>query len=81
MEIAEVVVGKKEAVIVATVKPGGLTVMTMQRLKSIHSSRSCKHESKRSKVAFCAPAVDQKEIRRHSMDIKMTRTKTALESR
>lgn len=29
MEMAEVVVGKKEAVIVATVKPGGLSVVTM----------------------------------------------------
>lgn len=37
-------------------------------IKSILSSRNYKFESERNVVAFCALAVDQKEIRRPNMD-------------
>lgn len=47
-------------------------------IKSILSSGNCKLEIKRNEVAFCAPAADQKEIRRPCMDKKVTGTKTAL---
>lgn len=50
-------------------------------IKSILSSRNCRPKSERNEVAFCAPAVDQKEIRRPGMDKKTTGTKTAFESR
>lgn len=38
-------------------------------------------KAKEMEVAFCAPAVDQKETRRHSMDKKMTGTQITFESR
>lgn len=47
-------------------------------IESVLSSRNCEIESKRNEVTVCAPAVDQKEIRRPSMDKKATGTKTAL---
>lgn len=63
--------GEKEAILVA--KTLRAPCPDSVEIKSILSSRNCRPKNERNEVAFCAPAVDQKEIRRPSMDKKTYR--------